>query len=190
MAQFPFAHTIEMTYRLKDGTLEVRAVLDNLSVEPMPVSIGFHPFYQVNDAPRDEWTIAIGARTQWILTGEKMPTGETRPIERFLPNPRGAPLKGLSLDHVFGDLIRDASGKATMSVRGKSEKVEVAFGPNYKAVVVFMAAGAANNSICFEPMAGITNALNLAQKGVYKELQYIQPGQKWQESFWIKPSGF
>ncbi len=39
-------------------------------------------------------------------------------------------------------------------------------------------------------MAGITNALNLAHKGVYKELQYIKPGGTWQESFWIKPSGF
>ena len=190
MAQFPFAHTIEMTYRLSEGTLEVNAVLDNLSAEPMPVSIGFHPFYQVNDAPRDEWTIAIGARTQWILTPRNIPTGETRPIERLLPNPRGAPLKGLSLDHVFSDLIRDASGKATMSVQGKSEKVEVALGPNYKAVVVYAPAGPGDNFICFEPMAAITDALNLAQKGVYEELQYIRPGQKWQESFWIKPSGF
>jgi len=190
MAQFPFAHTIEMTYQLKDGILEVRAVLSNLSAEPMPVSIGFHSFYQASDAPRDEWTFAIGARTQWILTPQKIPTGETRPIERFLPNPQGAPLKGLSLDDVFSDLVRDASGNATMSVKGKSEKVEVALGPNYKALVVFAPAGPGNNFICFEPMAGITDALNLAQKGVYKELQYIPPGQKWQESFWIKPSGF
>ena len=190
MAQFPFAHTIEMTYRLKDGSLEVATALNNLSAEPMPVSIGFHPCFQVNDAPRDEWTFAIGAQTQWILTGEKIPTGETRPIERLLPNPRGGPLKGLNLDDVFSDLIRDASGKATMWVQGKSEKVEVAVGPNYKAVVVYTPPGSRDNAICFEPMAGITDALNLAQKGVYKELQYIRPGQKWQESFWVKPSGF
>jgi aldose 1-epimerase len=190
MAQFPFAHTIEMTYRLKDGTLEVNVVLSNLSAEPMPVSIGFHPYFQVNDAPRDEWSFSIGARTQWILAGENIPTGETRPIERLLPNPQGGPLKGLRLDDVFSDLIRDASGKAGMWVQGKSEKVEVAFGPNYRAVVVYAPGKAGNNFICFEPMAGITDALNLAQKGVYKELQYIRPGQKWQESFWIKTSGF
>ena len=44
--------------------------------------------------------------------------------------------------------------------------------------------------ICFEPMAAITNALNLAQRGVYKELQNIAPGGTWRESFWIKPQGF
>jgi aldose 1-epimerase len=39
-------------------------------------------------------------------------------------------------------------------------------------------------------MAGITDSMNLAQKGLYKDQQYIPPGQSWQESFWIKPSGF
>ena len=40
------------------------------------------------------------------------------------------------------------------------------------------------------PMAGITNAMNMAHKGSYKELQSIAPGGVWQESFWIRPSGF
>src|SRR5215831_4201878 len=34
-AQFPFAHTIELTYRLKDGVLEVFTSVHNLSTEPM-----------------------------------------------------------------------------------------------------------------------------------------------------------
>ena len=46
------------------------------------------------------------------------------------------------------------------------------------------------NYICFEPMVGITDAMNLAQKGLYKELQSIPPGGTWQESFWVRPSGF
>jgi aldose 1-epimerase len=39
-------------------------------------------------------------------------------------------------------------------------------------------------------MTGITDAINLAHKGLYKGLQTIAPGATWQESFWIKPSGF
>jgi aldose 1-epimerase len=189
MAQFPFAHTIEMTYRLKAGTLEVAVKLNNLSIAPMPVAIGFHPYFQVNDAPRDDWTFSVGAKTHWIAT-QNLPTGETQPIEKVIPNPKGGSLKGMKLDDVFGDLIRDASGKATMWVQGKSERVEVAFGPKYHAVVVWFPAGSRQDFICFEPMAGITDAMNLAQKGRYKDLQYIPPGQSWQESFWIKPSGF
>jgi aldose 1-epimerase len=207
MAQFPFAHTIQMTYRLADGVLEVNLRLENMSTDPMPVAVGFHPYYQLTDSPRDEWTISVGARTQYILAPNKIPTGETRPIEQLMPNPQAAALKDYDLDHVFGDLVRDASGRATMSVKGKSQKLEVMFGPNYHAAVIYAPnppAGQQNpngrggqnrppqnrNFICFEPMPGITDAMNLSQKGLYKELQSIPPGQTWQESFWVRPSGF
>jgi aldose 1-epimerase len=39
-------------------------------------------------------------------------------------------------------------------------------------------------------MAGITDAVNLAYRGLYKELQSIAPGGMWRESFWVKPGGF
>jgi aldose 1-epimerase len=52
-------------------------------------------------------------------------------------------------------------------------------------------ASAANrNFICFEPMAAVTNAMNMAHKGSYKELQSIPPGGVWTETFWVRPSGF
>jgi aldose 1-epimerase len=195
MAQFPFAHVIELTYRLQGGALEVLLRIDNVSAEPMPVSIGFHPYFQLTDAARDDWTISIGARTEWLLSPDKIPTGETRPITQFLPNPEAASLRDLDLDHVFSDLVRDPEGRATMSVRGKSQRIDVLFGPNYRAAVIYAplpAAAPAQNRqfICFEPMAGITNAMNLAHRGVYKELQSIPPGQSWLERFWVRPSGF
>jgi aldose 1-epimerase len=188
MAQFPFAHTIDMTHRLSDGVLEISVELRNISAAPMPVAIGFHPYFRLSDAPRDAWTIAIGARSEWLLADDKIPTGETRPIERRFSDPRAAGLRLHDLDHVFGELIRDASGRAAMSVAGRSQKIVVAFGPNYRAAVVYAPAG--RDFICFEPMAGITDALNLAHRGLYADLQYIPAGGVWKESFWIRPSGF
>ncbi len=38
-------------------------------------------------------------------------------------------------------------------------------------------------------MVAITNALNLAHKGVYKDLQSIPPGGSWEESFWVTTKG-
>jgi len=203
MKQFPFAHTIDMTYRLTDGVLEVSTRIQNMSLEPMPVAIGFHPYFQLTDSTRDEWTISVGAKTQWLLAQNKVPTGETQPIETFLPDPKSAALKGYDLDHVFGDLVRDASGRAVMTVKGKSQQLDVVLGPNYRAMVIYAPKPAAalgaggqtttalsRNFICFEPMAGITNAMNLAHKGLYKELQSIPPGGTWQETFWVRPRGF
>ena len=83
-----------------------------------------------------------------------------------------------------------------MSLRGKTQRLEVVLGANYRAVVIYApktAPGqdaAARNFVCIEPVTGIINALNLAHKGVYKELQRIPPAGVWQESFWIRPGGF
>ncbi|HKB13102.1 MAG TPA: aldose 1-epimerase [Vicinamibacterales bacterium] len=186
--QWPFAHTIEMTYRLRGGVLEVRTQISNLSDEPMPVAVGFHPYYQLTDSRRDEWTISVAARTHWLLASNKVPTGETEPIERLFPQPGATQLRGLELDDVFGDLVRDARGRATMAIAGKSQRLDIALGPNFRSVVIWSPKDSA--FICVEPMAGITDALNLAHKGVYKELQTIAPGGEWQESFWITPRGF
>jgi aldose 1-epimerase len=209
--QFPFAHTIDMTYRLQDGVLQVTTKIANLSTDPMPVAIGFHPYFQLTDSKREDWTVSVGAKTQWLLAQNKVPTGETEPIEKLFPDPQAIPLKDFDLDHVFGDLVRDESGRAVMSVKGKSQRLDVLLGPNYRSVVIYAPKPAAappagappaaggrgqnagardRNYICFEPMAGITDSMNLAQKGLYKELQSIPPGGTWQESFWLRPSGF
>ena len=201
MKQFPFAHTIEITHTLQDGVLQVSTRLRNMSSEPMPVSIGFHPYFQLTDSTRDEWTISVGARTHWLLAQNKVPTGETEPIEKFFPDPQAIALKDFDLDHVFGDLVADESGRSVMSVKGKSQRLDVVLGPLYRAMVIYAPNPAAGtqkpgapppdrNFICFEPMVGITNAMNLAHKGLYKDLQSVAPGGTWEESFWVRTSGF
>jgi aldose 1-epimerase len=224
MKQFPFAHTIEMTHRLQDGVLEVRTRITNMSAEPMPVAIGFHPYYQLTDSERADWTVTIPAKTRWLLNSVKVPTGETEPAEKIFPNGEGK-LKDYNLDDVFSDLTRDAQGRAHVIVKGKQQQLEIMLGPTYKSLVMYspnptntglgsqIAPGAAPqparaaaappraggpgpnplatpNFICFEPMAGITDAMNLSQKGIYKEQQYVAPNQTWEASFWVKPSGF
>jgi aldose 1-epimerase len=201
MKQFPFAHAIDMTYRLENGVLAVTTRVENMSAEPMPVSIGYHPYFQLTDSPRDDWTVSLGAQTHWILAANKVPTGETQPIENVFPDPKAIALRDVDLDHVFSDLLRDSSGSAVMSVKGKSQRLDVVVGRNYRAIVVYApkpAAGSQNpnapaanrNFICFEPMASITNAMNMAHKGSYKELQSIPPGGVWTETFWVRPIGF
>ena len=37
MAQFPFPHTLTMTYRLRDGSVEVETAIENHGTDPMPV---------------------------------------------------------------------------------------------------------------------------------------------------------
>jgi aldose 1-epimerase len=252
MAQFPFAHTVTMTYRVADGALEVHTRLDNLSTDPMPVVIGFHPIFELPDGNRNDWTVSLDAKTHWIEIPQRLPTGETQPIESFFGGDRTAiELKKYALiDDVFTDLVRDANGRATMKLMYNGKELQAILGPKFKTVLAWstplpagggggrqgggppgggrggqgqgapaappapsgpfpvdpaqgvrvapqavpLGEGAApptaKGFIAFEPMVGITNALNLAQKGVYKELQSIPPGGSWEESFWITAKGY
>jgi aldose 1-epimerase len=184
MAQFPFAHAFEMTYRLKEGTLEVETVVENLSSDPMPLIIGYHPYYRLHDSARDEWRVRIGASEIVKLSAALTPTGEF--VRMDLPQPFS--LKGNKLDDVFKGLVRDARGYSEFTLEGTSEKLTFLFGPKYNTAVVYAPPG--REFVCFEPMTGITNAMSLAHQGKYNELQSVAPGQKWKESFFIRPSGF
>ncbi len=231
MQQFPFAHTLTMTYRLSGGALEVRTRLDNLSDEPMPVAIGFHPYFQLTDSVRNDWTLNVGAKTHWLLAPNKTPTGETQPAATFFGgDPHNVPLQRFAatpIDEMFSDLERDANGHARVTMTGKKQSVTVRLGPKYRTVLVYSTVPGAQNPppaaaqpasrpatptpvstgpaipltspqepaplrgfVAFEPMVGITNSMNLAHKGVYKELQSVEPGGSWEESFWIEAAGF
>jgi aldose 1-epimerase len=253
MAQFPFAHTITMTYRVSDGALEVHTRLDNLSTDPMPAVIGFHPIFELPEGNRDDWTVSLDAKTHWIEIPQRLPTGETQPIENFFGSDRTAiQLKKYALiDDVFTDLVRDANGRATMKLMYSGKEIDVSLGPKFKTVLAWSTpltpgggggraggggrgagggrggdpgapaappapsgpfpvdpaqgvkvappalppaegspAATAKGFIAFEPMVAITNALNLAQKGVYKELQSVPAGGSWEESFWITAKGY
>ncbi|HEY1239373.1 MAG TPA: aldose 1-epimerase [Bryobacteraceae bacterium] len=184
MAQFPFAHSITMTYRLEEGSLAVETSIHNLSVEPMPVAIGFHPYFRLADAPRDDWSVHLAAREHLRLNEHLIPTGERQPVGFSDPHP----LRTRHLDDVFSDLIRDADGAARFWVEGKRQRITVAYGPKYPVAVVYAPQG--RDLICFEPMAAVTNAFNLAHAGIYRELQAIEPGGEWRETFTITPSDF
>jgi aldose 1-epimerase len=237
-----------MTYRVSDGALEVHTRLDNLSTEPMPVVIGYHPIFELPEGTRNDWTVSLDAKTHWIEIPQRLPTGETQPIESFFGSDRTTILlkKYALIDDVFTDLIRDANGRATMKLIYNGKELHVSLGPNYKTVLAWStpltsggggggrgggsgrgagqgapaappapsgpfpvdpaqgvkvappavppAEGApaptGRGFIAFEPMVAITNALNLAHKGVYKELQSVSPGGSWQESFWITTKGY
>ena len=184
MAQFPFAHALEMTYRLRDGALEVETVVENLSGAPIPIGIGYHPYFQVPGTARDSWKVHLAAREHVELSGQLIPTGARTAVRH--PDP--FPLMGAQLDDVFTDLVRDEDGKARFRVESGKAMITVVYGPLYRVAVVYAPAG--RDFICFEPMAAVTNAFNLAHEGKYGELQSVQPGGRWRESFWIVPSGF
>ncbi len=188
MAQWPFAHEYEMTYRLEDGALEVKTTVTNLSSETMPIVLGFHPYYRIPDVPRDEWILRMPAAIAVIADDRRIPILEYKPND--LPNP--LPLKGRTLDDGFTNLERNAKGQAVFSIESGDKKIELLFGPQYTAAVIWEPASMPGRSfdfICVEPMAGSTNATNFKGPKAIYWLQTAPPNGKWSESFRIRPQG-
>jgi aldose 1-epimerase len=182
MAQFPFAHVIDMTHRLAKGVLQVTIAVENLSSAPMPLSMGFHPYFSLPD--RDEWRLHLPVREHVTLSDRLIPTGEIKPVDI----PDSLPLRGARLDDIFTALIRDSAGRAVFSAANGDRRINVSYGPKYPVAVVFAPPG--RNFVCFEPMTGITDAFNLAHQGKYSGLQTVPAGGKWEESFWISATGY
>lgn len=183
-AQFPFAHAIEMTYRLVNGTLEVATAVENQSSEALPVMLGYHTYYTIPGVPRDTWKVHVAAKDHVILSDKLVPTGETKPVSLTDP----LPLKGTKLDDVFTGLNL-AGGKASFWVEGGGKRITVDYGPRYTVSVIYAPPG--REFICFEPMTGVTNQFNLAHENKFARLlQSVEPGVTWRESFTIRTEGF
>src|SRR2546427_353768 len=122
MAQFPFAHTIEVTHRLRNGELEVSTKVENLSSDPMPLSVGFHPYFQLTDSPRDEWTLSVPARVQYVLSSDKIPTGETRPIAQLFPPPPSVALDEFNCPQDDAQDVVACSGSSKLACVGAEQE--------------------------------------------------------------------
>jgi aldose 1-epimerase len=157
----------------------VETQIENHGTEPMPVAIGYHPYFRLHETPRDQWHVHLAARDHMILSPQLIPTGEKKPVEFEDP----LALATTQLDDVFGGLVRESDGRARFWVEGGHERVTVAYGPKYTTAVVYAPRG--QEFICFEPMAAITNGFNLSHDGKYQDLQSVPPGATWKESFWL-----
>jgi aldose 1-epimerase len=180
MANWPFAHTYEMTHRLANGELEISTKILNLSMERMPVAIGFHPYFQLPGVARDSASARVPVRRHVETDARLVATGEFRDV-KF---PERMALAEHTFDDGYVDLDHGADGRAVFAFEGGGKKIEVGFGPKYQVAVVY--APPDRQFLCFEPMTAVTNGVNLAAEGRYPELQWVAANGEWRESFWVR----
>jgi aldose 1-epimerase len=179
MANWPFAHSYEMTHRLSNGTLEIITTIQNRSSERMPVSIGYHPYFQLPGVKRDDSSVHLPVGRHVETDGRMVPIGEFKPV--------AFPAELKLSEHQFDDGFTDLQPNPVFRFQGEGKKIEVAFGPKYPVAVVYAPPG--KDFVCFEPMTAITNGVNLAAEGRYPELQWVEAGGEWRESFQISAQG-
>lgn len=184
MANWPIAHAYDMTYRLEACGLSIETSVRNLSSQPMPVALGFHPYFEIPGAPRDAGFAHLPVRKSIAMDPRLVATGEYRAVSF----PERVPLAQHTFDEGFTDLIRNPNGEAVFRYENGDRAIEVGFGPKFGVAIIYAPKG--QNFICFEPMTAVTNAVNLAADGLYPDLQVVNPGETWQETFRVRLRGF
>ncbi len=108
---WPSLTVIEVEWRLDSGGLALSVSARNVGRDPLPMGIGWHPFFALPSGERRQARLRMPARQRVQVNNydEVLPTGHLDPVSGsafdYL-SPEGRPLGDADLDDCFTDLIR------------------------------------------------------------------------------------
>ncbi|MFJ8159501.1 aldose 1-epimerase family protein [Streptomyces sp. NPDC096136] len=155
---YPFHLGVRAAYTLGGHGLEVAVTARNLGPDAAPYGFGQHPYVRAGTASVDEAVLTLPARTRLVTDGRGLPVG-AEPVagtEYDLRAPRA--LGPLRLDTPFGDLERDADGRAVVRLAHPSGTLgtDVWLGPGADWVQLYtgdtLPPGERRRAVAVEPM--------------------------------------
>ncbi len=164
MREFPWHFEARLTVTLAHGALCLSFAVDNRDTRPMPVHLGYHPYFQVPQAAKAEAHIDTDATRAWN-------------------NRIGAPgpYTGLDLTVTEVDLhLLDHTRPGTTLHRGPGLRpVELAWSEAFSTVVVWTLTG--RDFVCVEPWTAPGGALQTGEG-----LRLVEPGATFSSEFRIR----
>lgn len=191
MAQtgYPWTLDLRVTYRLTDDGLEVTQAATNLAADAAPYASGAHPYLLAGEGPIDSWTLHLPASTRLLSDEERLlPAGREdvggTPYD-YRADDSGAarPIGETVFNHAFGDLSRDARGRATVTLAGSGGTTELWVDERHPWLMVYSAddTGSPRVSLAVEPMTAPVDAFNSGE-----DLVTIDPGARYAASWGIR----
>jgi aldose 1-epimerase len=157
---FPFPHELLLEVRLEGARLDITTTVRANRDSGVPVSFGYHPYFTLPGAPREEWQIEVPVGERLVLDEQMIPTGAREPVTG-LDGPLG--------ERTFDDGYALVDHTRPFAVEGGGRRIEVRFDDRFPFAQVYSPPGAA--FICFEPMTAATNALRRGE-----DLLIVAPG--------------
>lgn len=106
---------------LTSDSFEITITAHNVGGEPLPMGIGWHPYFTLPSGKREQGRMRIPARRRTLVNNydEVLPTGEVVPVAGTpydFSMPGGKAAGDLFLDDCFVDLERSADGHAVAEI--------------------------------------------------------------------------
>jgi galactose mutarotase-like enzyme len=142
LQQYPYTFQFTLIYALQGTTLQIQSQIHNASDRPLPFSLGFHPYFEVED----KTAIAFDIPATLVLDQK---TGQVSPYTGALD--LTVPELDVALSPVTGQ-------QAILHDRHRQTAIEMTYDNCFSTLVVWTVLG--NNYVCLEPWTGPRNALN------------------------------
>lgn len=162
-AVYPFEFELAFTYTLKGDTLTLSQRFTNHSTEPMPFSVGFHPYFAASDKTALQFQIPS---SEFYDQRAKVSQAYTGAFDFELDE----------IDVAFTEL---SSHVATVTDSTQNLKLTFTFSPDFSTVVFWTVKG--KDFYCLEPWTAGRNALNTGDR-----LIHLAPGATLEAEFAMK----
>jgi galactose mutarotase-like enzyme len=177
--------TTRLTIRagLVEGKFRLEVKAENAGDSPLPMAVGWHPFFSILSAKREQVRVLIPASSRALVNNydDVFPTGEIQAVEGSaydFRKPGGTAIGKLALDDCFVDLHRDASGQAVAEfvdpAAGLGLRIR-AISPEIKAIQLY--APANRNIVAIEPQFNVGDPFSNIWRGRDTGMVLLQPGQ-------------
>jgi galactose mutarotase-like enzyme len=144
---WPFAGRACQSYRLGEGWLEMTAIIE--ADERMPVSLGWHPWFTLQDAPGA--TLLVNASGVLATDAELIPTGTIRAVEGDLGLGTGPTVATRRIDATYVGI------RAPIVLANTDWQIEIGWSEAISNAVIYTPPGA----VCIEPQTAWPNAHGL-----------------------------
>lgn len=189
---WPGSADIRVEWRLASGRLELEVEVANAGSDPLPLGVGWHPYFALPSRDRRQARLSLAARErvevdnyQAVLpTGRLLPVGGT-PYD--VSGAEGAPLGGAYLDDCFTGLahtddrveVRLIDPAAGLALRVASPTPEV------RAVQVF--APPREAFVVIEPQTNLADPYGAEWRGLDTGMVRIAPGRTFTYAASVEP---
>ncbi len=173
---------VAITVALRGGKFALDITATNAGSEPLPVGIGWHPFFAIPSGRRDQARVRIPARQRAVVNNydEVFPSGALVPVKDTpfdFSRPGGAELKQLYVDDCFMDLERTAEGHVVAELIDPAAKYGLrirATSPEVTAVQAF--SPLARTLVALEPQFNWADPFSSVWGGKKTGMVVLEPG--------------
>ena len=174
---------VEVQTTLSHDAFSMTVTATNVGVKPLPMGIGWHPYFLLPGGDRAQVRLHIPSETRALINNynDTFTTGQRasgKGTDYDFSAPQGRPLGSQYLDDNFSNLLRNNQGKTVTELIDPAAKYGlrlITLSPQIKSIQIY--APTQKNFIAIEPQFNLPDPYNQNWGGADTGMVLLQPGQ-------------